>query len=281
MSGETIDADISGFGLRFEGLTRSLASELERQWPDFVRARGGPPALVIRVEDDDRTMIHSRFMEGALHVDVSADAVQFRGAEGQIVQDVPGARAVARLALGDAGRRFWGLVNLAFAAVGFRLLARGGGAVHAAGVLVGTRAYLLVGPSGCGKTTWARTAAEAGLPVLSDDCVLVDSFQGPLVALGSPFRAKDFPSPGPGRWPVAAILIPNQAAEPSLAPISRLMLEARIAANLLFASAAWETHPAVARAAGAIASGAPARILSFRPDASWIDLVTTIEGIPG
>ena len=38
------------------------------------------------------------------------------------------------------------------AAVGWRLLARGGGAVHAAGVLLGERAYLLVGPSGCGKT---------------------------------------------------------------------------------------------------------------------------------
>jgi hypothetical protein len=279
VTGETIDVDISGLGLRFEGLTRALSSELERQWPDFVRAQGVSPSLVIRVEDDDRTMTRNRFMEGALEIEASAGAVHFRGDEGEIVQHVSGASAVARLSRGASGRRFWVLVNLTCAAVGWRLLARGGGAVHAAGVLVGERAYLLVGPSGCGKTTWARTAAAAGLPVLSDDCVLVDSAEGRLEALGSPFRAKDFPSPGRGRWPVAAILIPQPAAEPSLAPVTRLMLEARIAANLLFSAASWETNPAAARAAGAIAGGAPARVLSFRPDASWIRLVTTIEGV--
>src|SRR5262249_50781566 len=130
------------------------------------------------------------------------------------------------------------------------------------------------GPSGCGKTTWARTAAETGLPVLSDDCVLVDAKDGRLEALGSPFRSSDFPNPGPGRWPVAAILLPEPAPVPSLEPVSRLMLEARIAANLLFSAASWETQPAIANAAAAIASGAPARILRFRPDSSWIDVLT-------
>jgi energy-coupling factor transporter ATP-binding protein EcfA2 len=149
--------------------------------------------------------------------------------------------------------------------------------MHAAGVLVGARAFLLVGPSGCGKTTWARTAAEAGLPVLSDDCVLVDSVDGRLMALGSPFRAKDFPSPGPGRWPVAAILLPQPAPAPALTPVTRLMLEARVAANLLFSAAAWDAQPAAARAASLIAAGAPARILAFRPDPSWIEVVASIE----
>jgi hypothetical protein len=277
VSGQTVDVDISGLGLRFEGLTDALSDELRRQWPAYVIAKDASPALVIRVEDDERAMTPGRFMVGALQIDAAPDAVRFRADEGEIVQEVPGARAVARLAQGDAGRRFWALVNLTCAAVGWRLLARGGGALHAAGVVVGGRAFLLVGPSGCGKTTWARTAAEAGLPVLSDDCVLVDSAGGPLVALGSPFRAKDFPSPGPGRWPVAAILLPQPAPAPSLTPVTRLMLEARVAANLLFSAAAWDAHPAAARAAGVIAAGAPARTLSFRPDASWIDVVASIE----
>jgi len=281
VTGRTVDVDISGLGLRFEGLTPTLSEELHRQWPAFVRAQGVSPALVIRVEEDDRAMTPGRFMVGALQLEAAANAVHFRADEGAIVQEAPGARAVARLARGDAGRRFWALVNLACAAVGWRLLARGGGAVHAAGVLIEEKAYLLVGPSGCGKTTWARTAAEAGLPVLSDDCVLVDSAGGPLMALGSPFRSKDFPSPGPGRWPVAAILLPQPAAEPSLTPVTRLMLEARIAANLLFSAVAWEAHPAAARAAGVIAAGAPARTLAFRPDGSWIDVIATIEGDPG
>jgi len=276
VSGQSVDVDISGVGLRFEGLTPALASELGRQWPRYVRGGGAAPTLVIQVEDDDRAMTPGPHMEGGLRIESTPDTVRFRADEGHLAQERPGVRAVARLARGDDGRRFWGLVNLTLAAVGWRLLARGGGAVHAAGIVLGSSAYLLVGPSGCGKSTWARTAAEAGLPVLSDDCVLVDSADGRLVALGSPFRSKELPAPGPGRWPVAAILIPQQAAEPALAPISRLMLEARIAANLLYSLTSWDTHMEAAKAAAAIASGAPARILSFRPDGSWIPVVAAL-----
>jgi len=273
VTGEALDVDVSGFGLRFEGLTPALAAEFHRSWPDFVRTTGAPPALVVRVEDEDRTMTPGRFMDGALRIETWPDAVTFHRDEGHVVHEAVEARAIARLARGDERRRFWGLVNLVCAAVGFRLLARGGGAVHAAGVLIGSSAYLLIGPSGCGKTTWARSAAEAGLPVLSDDVVLLDAADGSLIALGSPFRSKDFPSPGRGRWPVAAILIPQHAAEPGIAPVSRLMLEARVAANLLFSSASWDSHAAATGAAASIAAGAPARILSFRPDASWIPVV--------
>lgn len=280
MTEETIDVDISGLGLRFEGMTHALAAELRRCWPDYVRAEGVSPTLVIRVEDEDRRMTPSRFMSGALHIETLPDAVRFRRDEGEILQDVPGVRAVARLALGDDGRRFWGLVNLALAAVGWRLITAGGGVLHAAGVLVGGKAYLLLGPSGCGKTTWARTAAGAALPVLSDDCVLVDFSDGRLMALGSPFRSRDFPSPGSGRWPVAAILIPRHAERASLAPVNRLMLEARIAANLLYSTSARETHPTAAPVVAAIAAGVPARILNFRQDASWIELVSTIGCAP-
>jgi len=269
----TIDVDISGLGLRFEGLTPALGSALAQEWKPYVRDRVASPALVIRVDDEARTMKPGRFMEGALQIIASGERVQFRLDEGRVVQDSQETHAVAHLAQGDDGRRFWGLVNLTCAAVGWRLAARGGGAVHAAGVLIDGAAYLLIGPSGCGKTTWARTAAGAGLPVLSDDCVLVDGSEGRLVALGSPFRSKDFPSPGPGRWPVAAILLPAHADEPSIAPVSRLMLEARIAANLLFSSHASDARPIAAQAVSAIASGATARTLAFRPDASWIPLV--------
>jgi len=276
VTAETVDVDISGLGLRFEGLMNELASELRRRWTEYVRDAGVSPTLRIRVEDDDRSMTPSRFMSGALHIEALPDAVRFRRDEGELVQDVPGVRAVVRLSQGDTGRRFWGLVNLTLAAAGWRLISRGGGALHAAGVLVGERAYLLVGPSGCGKTTWARTAAEAGIPVLSDDCVLVDFSDGRLVALGSPFRSSDFPAPGPGRWPVAALLLPRHAEVPALAPVNRLMLEARVSANLLFSTPAWATHTIAAAAVAAITAGAPARLLDFRPDASWIDLVATI-----
>jgi hypothetical protein len=277
VTGATIDVDISGLAVRFEGLSDPLASELGRRWREYVSAAPLQPALVIRVEDDERVMTPSRFMDGALHIEGSSDEVRFRRDEGRIVQDIRGTRAVVRLAQGDERRRFWGLVNLACAAVGWTLLGRGGGAVHAAGAILDGRAYLVVGPSGCGKTTWARTAAEAGLPVLSDDCVLVDVEDGRLSALGSPFRSTEFPAPGRGRWPVAAILIPQPAPEAGLAPVARLMLEARIAANLLFATAAREAPAVAARAVESIAAGAAARTLSFRPDSSWIDVLREIE----
>ena len=76
---------------------------------------------------------------------------------------------------------------------------------------------------------------------------------------------------------MAAILLPQPAPTPSLTPVTRLMLEARVTANLLFPAAAWDAQPAAARAAAVIAAGAPARTLAFRPDASWIDVVAAIE----
>jgi hypothetical protein len=272
----TIDVDISGLALRFEGLSQELGEELERQWPAYVREGRGTPSLTLAVEDDDRVMRPGRFMEGTLRMEATPASVVVRRDEGELVQEVRGARAVVRLAQGDPGRRFWGLVNLACAAVAWRLQQSGGGVVHAAGIVMNDRAFLLVGPSGCGKTTWARAAAEAGVPVLSDDCVLVESAAGRLTALGSPFRSKEHPSPGPGRWPVAALLIPRWDEAPSLAPANRLMLEARIAANLLYSTPAWDAHTAAAGSAAAIAAGAPAYVLSYRPDASWLGVLGTI-----
>ena len=272
----TIDADISGLALRFEDVSPALVEAMKREWPAYVRESAGPPTLTIRIEDDIRSMVPGRFMEGTLQVETTPASVVFRRDEGEMVQEVRGARAVVRLAQGDAGRRFWGLVNLTAAAVGWRLQQTGGGVVHAAGVVMGGRAFLLVGPSGSGKTTFARTAAEAGIPVLSDDCVLVEAATGKLTALGSPFRSKEFPSPGPGRWPVAALLIPRWDAAPSLVPANRLMLEARVAANLLYSAPAWESDTGAEGSAAAIAAAAPGYVLSFSPDASWVGVATTI-----
>ncbi|MDB5703924.1 MAG: hypothetical protein JWN66_1040 [Sphingomonas bacterium] len=56
------------------------------------------------------------------------------------------------------------------------LLARTGRTpLHAAGVVIGETALLLCGASGSGKSTLALTAAGAGLPVLSDDTVYVQT----------------------------------------------------------------------------------------------------------
>lgn len=277
MSGETIDVDISGLAVRFEGLTQALSADLRSEWSAYVRARGPAPALCVRVEDDERSMTPGRFMEGSLRIDPFDEGVVIRADEGHLEQPASGLTVVARLAQGDRGRRFWGLVNLTLAAISMRLQRRGGGVLHAAGVIVGGRAFLLVGPSGAGKTTWARSAAEAGLPVLSDDCVLIDMTDDGPVALGSPFRAKDFPGPGPGRWPVAALLIPSWGEDPALGPVTRLMLEARVASNLLYASPSWDAHSAGPPAAASLSARVPARTLRFRPDGSWVPVVAALD----
>ena len=100
---------------------------------------------------------------------------------------------------------------------GTRFPAEGGLLVHAAGVVVDGRAFLLTGPSGAGKTTWARACAAAGLPVLSDDVVLLHADLERPCALGSPLRARDFPAPGRGRWPLAGLLLARHGT-PDLAP---------------------------------------------------------------
>jgi len=66
---------------------------------------------------------------------------------------------------------------------------------------------------------------------------------------------------------------PQHAAVPSLAPVSRLTLEARVAANLLFSTASWDSHAAAADAGRFHRGRGSARVLSFRPDASWIPVV--------
>jgi hypothetical protein len=197
VSGQTVDVDISGLCLRFEGLTHALSEELQIQWPAYVRPQGVSPALVIRVEDDERAMTPGRFMVGALQIDSTPDAV--RSTRRGDRPGCPGGAGGRPLAPRGCGRRFWALLNLTCAAVGWLL--SGWRRVHAAGVLLGGRAFLLVGPSGCGKTTWARTAARQ--PSGSQRRPRARGFHGRrLMALGSPFRAKEFPSPAPddGLW---------------------------------------------------------------------------------
>jgi len=51
---------------------------------------------------------------------------------------------------------------------------RGRAPLHAAGVMMGSRAIVLAGPSGSGKSTLALNAAARGCAVLSDDTVYVE-----------------------------------------------------------------------------------------------------------
>ena len=268
-----IDFDLSGVGVRFEGLPARLARNLRAEWPAFVVPFTDRDPIVVEVAELDRPLTPGREMVGAPVIERSGTTLIVRRDEGELTCDAEIRVVAMRLAQGDDRRRLWGLLNLLAVALAWRLLGRGGGAIHAAGVVVGERAVLLIGAEGAGKTTWALAAGSAGLPVISDDIVFLDAGSGRLEALGAPVRDRGIPHAGPGRWPVAAFLLPRHGAPAALLPATRLVLEARLAANMLYVAAGWRDDPNVVRALESMASAAPARTLVFAPDASWLDPV--------
>ena len=273
MSGARLDLDLSGLGVTFHGMPGDLADEMRRTWPAFAVTSTDPDPIVVDVSELGRPLTPGEAMLGGVEIEASGAGLSVRRDEGEMTCD-PEARQVAvRLASGNPRRRLWGLVNLLAVAVARRLLGRGGGALHAAGIVVDERAFLLVGAEGAGKTTWARAAGAVGLPVISDDIVFVDSGRGRLEAIGTPIRDREIAHSGPGRWPVAALLVPRHGTEAALLPVSRLRLETALSANLLYVAASWRDDPRVPRAIEAIAEGAPARTLVFRPDGSWVEVL--------
>ncbi|HEY3673377.1 MAG TPA: hypothetical protein VGN51_20750 [Acidimicrobiia bacterium] len=54
--------------------------------------------------------------------------------------------------------------------------------LHCASVLVGDRALLILGESGMGKSTLSAWCSLAGMPLLSDDCTVVDATPSGMVA---------------------------------------------------------------------------------------------------
>ena len=274
-----IELDVSGVGVRLEGLPSRLADDLRAEWPAFAVPSDDPDPIVVTVAELDRALTPGRAMIGPPEIERSGGSVVVRRDEGELTCDAAVRAVTLRLAQGDDRRRLWGLMNLLAAALAWRLLGRGGGAIHAAAIVVRNLAFLLIGAEGAGKTTWAQAAGAAGAPVISDDIVFLDARSGRLEALGTPIRDRGIRHSGPGRWPVAAFLLPRHGAPAELKPATRLALEARLAANLLFVAPGWTAgDPSVDRALDSIASGAPARTLVFPPDASFLPLLQAFSG---
>ena len=165
------------------------------------------------------------------------------------------------------------MANLLRASLAWALPGRGGALLHAAGIALDGRAFVLVGPSGSGKTTWARVAGEAGAVVLSDDLVMVDGIGPRLEALGAPFRSTLRLPLAAGRWPLAAILFPRHGARPSFEPCSALLAKARVTANLTFIADAVERDERVAGVIERLTSQVACADLAFAPDPSFLNLL--------
>jgi hypothetical protein len=268
----TFVADLSGLVVRFRGLDDALAGLFASRWAPFVTRRDTTPWLDVAVTASDHTIATGRPMRKSIAGEVRGGGGRFRSDEGEIEVD-PEGRARVRLGRGDDQWRFWGLANLVGAALAVRLPSRPGALLHAAGVVIDGRGFVLIGPEGAGKSTFARMAAAGWERVISDDTVLVDGASGHLELLGSPTRSHEATNLGRGRWPIAALLHARWGTEARLDPAGRLATEALLAANLPFLSSGWGHDARLDALVPFLAGAVPHRVLTFSPDPSFVALL--------
>lgn len=271
-SPRTFLADLSGLVVRFHGLDDALADKLAESWAPFAAPGDAAPWLDVEVKAWPHTIATEHLMRPSVTGDIEDGGARFRSDEGEIDLEASG-RAHLRIGSGDVRWRFWGLVNLVTAAAAVHLPSRSGALLHAAGIVVDGRAFLLIGPEGAGKSTFALTAREGGAEVISDDAVILDGARGRLELLGSPMRAHEATQLGPGRWPVAAILHARRGSPARLDPVSRLAVEAVVTANLPFLASGWGRDPRLDALVRFLAGVVPHRALTFAPDPAFLKIL--------
>lgn len=273
-SGAPIDAAVSGLAVRFVGLDGPLRAMFEKEWAPFLGG-AGEPFLTVEVSAADHTIVTDRAMRPSVAGEVCDGGGSFRSDEGDLIVD-SGGLARIRLGHGDDRWRYWGLMNLFAAAVAVRMPSRPGALLHAAGIVIDGRAFLLIGPEGAGKSTFARIAGAGGAQVISDDAVLVDGAGGGLFLLGSPIRAHEATRPGPGRWPVAAILHARHGAQSRLDAVDRVTAQAVVTANLPFVVSGWGRDARLNALVTHLAESVPHRRLTFAPDPSFVGVLRLV-----
>jgi hypothetical protein len=241
-----------------------------------VATGAGPPLLDLRVEATAVDGFAGAFDPKAMRAEIGAARARYVMVEGEVAVDGEG-RGVLELSVAEGTRSYFALVNLVRAALAWRMLSRGGALLHAAGIVLDGRAFVLVGRAGSGKSTWARLAAGAGATVLSDDLVMLDRAGTAVEALGAPFRSTHRETAGPGRWPLGAVLFPARGGEAALGPVRALETRARVLANLPFVAEGIEEDPRVDDVVETLVTAVPARVLTFPPDASFVE---TLRSMP-
>ncbi len=262
-------------------------------FPAVVRA----PEVVVRVRRATPTRPAGRplYFLGAVQVYAEPDGYSLF--DGDARGDVSAEGGQVSVAAPCAPQPFLG--GLMHAALLLALRLRGWVELHAAGLMLGERAALLVGDAGVGKTTALFSCVERGARFLSDDRVLL---RGPDRVLAYPREAhlaeatvaalpslRDVPLAGPvlggkrrgdvrARWPErfvassprpAALVFPRLASEPTrllpLAPADALggLIEASALVAVAEVPLATENLALLARLADAV----PAWSLELGPDA--------------
>ncbi len=270
--------DFSGLGVVLEG--EAAWAEIEvtaRAWAPYRAAGPVAPFLSMRVLESRPAEAPPPAAPDGMTVSYDGTAAIYSTSRGTCRVE-PGGLATLRLVAGDAMARRIELQNFVRAALAFLLPSRRGAALHAAGLVIDGRGFVLPGASDAGKSTAAALAESRGALVVSDDLVLVDGAGERPVLLGSPFRSTHPSACPPGRWPLAGILIPEKGVAPSLRPASGLAVRARLLSNLTFVADIVADDPRVAAVVERLAAEVPSAVLTFAPEPSFVDL---LRGFPG
>jgi hypothetical protein len=160
--------------IRFEGLTAIAAELLDHRWGGFSSPPGptDPDLTAWAVDGDGATWLPPWAPGEAYRIEADAAGGALVVASYHFAL-VPEGPAGWRLAVTDTGAEPMGRVydNVARYLVARLAIARGGLALHGAGVRRGRRAWIFAGPSGSGKSTAARLSAPA--ESLGDDFAVV------------------------------------------------------------------------------------------------------------
>ncbi len=271
------DYDLSGFGVRLLGVPAGWSSAVARWWQPFAVSRLEDPVIEATVRESDlgERLPGDPLTCTLVEEDPGGGHARFGTPEGQARVEASG-RARIDLVGTDEALRCYALMNLLLAALAWRVPARGAAIFHASGVIVEGRGFVLVGPAGAGKSTFARCAREGGAGLLSEDLVLVDASGARPQAASLPFRADEREPLGPGRWPIAAILLPARGPRASLRVADRMRARALLAANLPYAGVSRRNRADLERIIERLLGAVPVRTLTFRPDDSFLPLLRAL-----
>lgn len=265
--------NISGFRVQVRGLDEPCAEIVRDVWRLFPDDGQGAATdvLDVAVHAAGEELRGRSISERPLARQIDGDSISFVSAEGEI-QVAPDGSAEARVGPGSAGMRAFSLINLLLPALAWRLPRHGALMLHSGAVLLDGRGWVLIGQAGAGKSTFVRFAQKGGATVVSEDLNLL-TFEGDSCCLaGAPFRTRNFSGPGPGRWPLAALLLPLHAKEPALTELPRLVVSAQFQANLPFVGDCWMQLPGAAELLERI-DRLTARRLSYAADDSFVPLL--------
>ena len=267
-----LDLDLSGIRLHLEGLTAALEQRFRDEWSPFVAQPDADPFFRLKLRFLDRPLPQSAFAPKAMTSALGPESARFAMPEGSGRIRLDGLCEVD-LVRGLGGREYFTLANLLRACLAWLLPSRRAMLLHAAGLVVGERAFLLVGSEGSGKSSWARIGEEAGAQVLSDDLVLIDGGGDRPAALGSPFRSTHVADYRPGRWPLAAIFFPRHGAPAESRRADALIAKARIVANLTFIAEAVGHDPRIAPLLDGISEIVPCAELTYGLEPSFMEIL--------